>query len=101
MVIRTTMYCAYFEMKVHLNGEPIGRTIELSDPDIYPAISDAEAIEKAFKRAELVEYIKSLRIRKNQSDKKILVRLKEVVRKDKSNETIFTPKYRGGFKNRA
>lgn len=101
MVIQSTMYCAYFEMKVHIHDKPVGRTIRLSDPDIFPAINDSEAIRKAFERAELIEYLKSLKIRKTQSDKKIMIRLRAVVRKDKSNETIFIPKYEKGFKNRA
>ena len=103
MVIQTMMYSAYFEARICLHGKMIGRTMKLSDPDVFPAVSDNDAVKKAFEKAEMVEYLKSLRIRGTESDKKILVRLRSVVRKDKADATILTPKYneQKGFKKLA
>lgn len=97
------MYLVYFEAKVHSHGKPIGRTIELPDPDILPASNDEEAIKRAFDQADVVEKLKSHRIRPTQIDKRLLIRVRAVVRKDKSDETILIPKYndKKGFKNRA
>ena len=100
---RTTMYAIYFETKVYFGDKPIGDTIELSDPDIIPAANDEEAIKRAFERAELIEYLKSLRLSNKASNKKILARVRAVVRMEQNKDiVIHTPKYkRGDFKARA
>ena len=99
--MNAAMYLVYFEARVHLHGKPIGRMIELPDPDVLPASNDEEAIKRAFDQADVVESLKSLRIRPTQIDKKLLVRVKTIVRKGIIDEVILAPKYRGTFKHRA
>lgn len=96
-----TMYLVYFEARVHLHGKPIGRTMELPDPDVLPASNDEEAIKRAFDQAEVVEILKSHRIRPTRIDKKTLIRVKTIIRTGIKDETILSPKYKGSFKNRA
>ena len=96
-----SMYSVFFEAQMHsAQDKPIGKVMELSDPDIFPATDDEEAKKISFDKAEAIEYLKSLRIRRNESSKKMLIRVKRVVRIcDK--ETILTPKYKGKFKDLA
>lgn len=96
------MYAVFFEARVHsVLDQPIGRIIELSDPDIIPAQNDEEAIKIAFDRAELIEYLKSLRLSNKKHSRKLRVRVKSVVRKGVTDEVILTPKYTGQFNHRA
>ncbi len=99
--MNAAMYLVYFEARVHLHGKPIGRTMELPDPDVLPASNDDEAIKRAFDQADVVESLKSLRIRPTRIDKKLLIRVKTVVRKGATDEVILSPKYKGSFKHRA
>jgi hypothetical protein len=97
------MYAVFFEARMHsVNDQPVGKILELSDPDIIPAQNDEEAIKMAFDRAELIEYLKSLRLNGKESARKLMVRVKTVIRKgDMKDEVVFTPKYKGQFKHRA
>lgn len=96
------MYAVFFEARVHsILDQPIGRIIELSDPDIIPARNDEEAIKMAFDRAELIEYLKSLKLNRKEVSRKLRVRVKSVIRKGATDEVILTPKYKGQFKHRA
>jgi len=93
------MYAVFFEARSYSGqNKPVGRILELSDPDIFPATNDEEAIKIAFDRAELIEYLKSLRIRKKISARKLLVRVKTIICKGETDKIILTPKYKGEFK---
>ncbi len=82
MTIQSVMYAVYFEAQLHGDdNEPVGKIMQLSDPDIFPANSDKEAIKKAHERADLVEYLKSLKVRNRRGAKKLFVRVKTVIRK--------------------
>jgi|GEM_PF-2075914 len=96
------MYSVFFEAQSFCGeNKPVGKVLELPDPDIFPAMNDEQAIKAAIDRAELIEYLKSLRLTRKESSRKLLVRVKAVIRKGEKDEIIFTPKYKGEFKNRA
>ena len=101
-MINVMMYAVFFEARVHsVLDQPIGRIIELSDPDIIPAQNDEEAIKMAFDCADRLEYLKSLRLNRKEVSRKLRVRVKSVVRKGVTDEIVFTPKYKGQFNHRA
>lgn len=94
MYTTDAMYSVWFEGQVHSgNGEPIGKIIDLSDPDIFPAKNDGDAMDKAFQRADVVEYLKSLRLNERISARKFLVRVKTVIRQS-TREIIYERKRR-------
>ena len=102
MSITSTMYSVFFEARMYSGqNKPIGKVLELPDPDIFPAANDEEAIKIAFDRAELLEYLKSLRLSRKECPRKLLIRVREIVRKGAMDKTVLTPKYKGEFKNRA
>ena len=90
------MYSVYFEAQVHsTDNEPIGKIIKLSDPDMFPAENNDEAVKEACRLADVNEYLKSLRLTKGGSSKKLLVRVR-IVKKHLEGKTIFAPKYKNG-----
>jgi len=91
----TTMYLVHLEAQIHSKDDkPIGRIIEL-EPEPFPAQTDDEAIKEACSRADINEYLKSLRLTKGGGHKKFLVRVRSV-KKTIGNKAIFTPRYKAG-----
>lgn len=89
------MYSVFFEAQMHSDrNEPIGKIIGLSDPDIFPAKNDQDAVKQAHNRAEVLEHLKSLRITNKESHKKLLVRVRKVVAHKDGNKVVFTPRRR-------
>lgn len=98
-IINSVIYAAFFEAQVHsAEGKPIGKILKLSDPDVFPGKSDKEAIIESFRRVEITEYLKSLRITRRENNRRFRVRLAKVVRRNRGakDEIIFTPKYKKG-----
>lgn len=96
------MYAVFFETRMHsFHNRPVGKIIDLSDPDIILAKNDEEAIKMAFNNAEVIEYLKSLRLDRKKPGRKLRVRVKSVVRKGTTDKVILIPKYKGEFKHMA
>lgn len=90
------MYSAYFEAQIHsADNRPIGRIIKLSDPDMFPAESDDEAVKEGCRLAGINEYLKSLRLTNGGRNKKCLVRVR-MIKKNLEDRKIFVPRYKKG-----
>ena len=84
------VYIAVLEMKKFTkNGYPIGKIQELDATETIMADSDNSAIEKAHKRADVAESLRSLTLSPTERAMKVLVRVKTVTRQGPAPKTIF------------
>jgi len=84
------VYVAVLEMqKFTKNGHPVGNIKELDTPETIMADSDKEAIEKAHKRADVVESTRSLTLSPTERAMKVLVRVKTVTSQGPAPKTVF------------
>ncbi|MDO8442758.1 MAG: hypothetical protein Q7S81_00650 [bacterium] len=93
------MYSVYFEIQSHsMEDRPIGRIIQLPDPDMFPAESDDEAVKEACRLAEVNERLRSHRLTRGGGSKKILLRVR-MIKKELEGRIIFAPRYKNGSFN--